>query len=87
LLEEKIINRTKLNFKLYIITVGGKKNSMKTVNKIYRIKRDMSGIIEIIPTKKNDASEEIPVEKAISKILHQIITQKEGDIEMYESEK
>ena len=56
---------------------------METRRIIYRIKRDMSEIIEVIPAEETNV-ENIPVEKIISKILHKIIVQKEDDNENYE---
>ena len=57
---------------------------MQTTKKIYRVKRDMSEDNEIISIKTEDKTENIPVEKLMSKILHNIIM-KEADTKDHEN--
>ena len=59
---------------------------METIKRVFRIKRDMSDIVEIIPAEESSKPENIPVEKIMSAILHKIITQKEDDTVIYERE-
>ena len=46
---------------------------MQTMKKIYRVRRDMNKDREEVVIETGDKIEEIPVEKIISKILHNII--------------
>ena len=59
---------------------------MQTEKRIYRVKRDISDIIDVIPPEARDEVKEIPIEKVLSEILHKIINQKEDDVKEYESE-
>ena len=59
---------------------------METVQKIYRVKRDIAEESEVISISADDKVNNIPVEKIISKILHNIIT-KEDDTKNHENAK
>jgi len=56
---------------------------METIKKIYRVRRDMQTESEVISTEPNGITE-IPVEKMMCKILHNIIM-KEADVKTHEN--
>jgi len=57
---------------------------METTKKTYRVRRDTKNESEVILIETRDKIEDIPVERIMSRILHNIIT-KEDDTKNHEN--